>query len=220
MIWRHFSSAVIQEPDVSSCIRSHNIDDINMAMKCLLTTLLALAPVCQAFTVEFPPAVRIVAPLEQNVAATPMLSVATAPSNLPTQRDLLSSSMMLSAASTNMVESNLVNIVDINYNGNVPTTEADEYVVIKNGSKSPVDISGYYIYVATTGTQGPTFFFPKDSIVKPGGTVRVYTDEIHKETGGYSFGSKKAIWNNRGGLAVIKDGNGKKIGEFKYKGSS
>jgi len=45
----------------------------------------------------------------------------------------------------------------------------------------------------------------------------VYTNEVHKETGGYSFGSGKALWNNRGGLAVLKDASGKKLMEFKYK---
>eukprot|EP00957_Ditylum_brightwellii_P147130 11203405-Ditylum_brightwellii.AAC.1 len=48
-------------------------------------------------------------------------------------------------------------------------------------------------------------------------SVRVYTNEVHKETGGYSFGSGKALWNNRGGLAVLKDASGKKLMEFKYK---
>ena len=109
-----------------------------------------------------------------------------------------------------------VSISSINYDGKVPTTEADEYVVITNGSKGSVDLAGYYVYVATTGTQGPTFTFPKDSTIKPGQSVRIYTNEIHKETGGYTFQSGKAIWNNRGGLAVLKDGKGKKIAEFKY----
>jgi len=83
-----------------------------------------------------------------------------------------------------------------------------------------MDISGYYVYVATSGTQGPTFTFPKSkkdpTVLKAGESVRIYTNEIHKESGGYSFGSGKAIWSNKGGLAVLKDGAGKKIGEFKY----
>lgn len=172
---------------------------------------LLLASTSNAFTVDVPLQVAQVIP------ETTMIAPQTT-SLLPSQNQLLaSSSMMLSAASTNLVQDTLVNIADINFDGKVPTSEADEYVVVKNGSKAPIDLAGYYIYVATTGTQGSTFYFPKDSVVKPGGTVRVYTDEIHKETGGYSFGSKKALWNNRGGLAVMKDSNDKKICEFKYK---
>lgn len=72
------------------------------------------------------------------------------------------------------------------------------------------------MYVATTGTQGPTFTFPKKTSLKGGESVRIYTNEIHKESGGYSFGSGKAVWSNSGGLAVLKDGSSKKIGEFKY----
>jgi hypothetical protein len=107
-------------------------------------------------------------------------------------------------------------ISDIHYDGIVPKTEADEYVVIANGSKNPIDVSGYYMYVASNGSQGATFTFPKQSIIKPNSSVRVYTNEIHKETGGYNFGSGKAIWSNKGGLGVLKDSNGKKIGEYKY----
>lgn len=113
-------------------------------------------------------------------------------------------------------------MTDVRYDGKVPKTEADEYVTIANTSKTaaPVDVSGYYLYVATSGTQGATFTFPKGSTVKPGQSVRVYTNEIHKETGGYSFGSGKALWNNKGGLAVLRDARGNKVSEFKYKGAT
>lgn len=141
----------------------------------------------------------------------------------------MSSSSLLSAAapapasapaSSNLANGAGVVIRDINFDGKVPKTESDEYVVISNDSKSTVDISKYYLYVATTGTQGPTFYFPNDTTLKPGASVRIYTNEIHKETGGYSFGSGKAIWSNNGGLAVLKDSNGKKIMEYKYKPAS
>ena len=128
-----------------------------------------------------------------------------------------------STKSNNKEGAGIIIISSINYDGQVPKTESDEYVVITNNSKSPVDISGYYVYVATTGTQGPTFTFPKATksnnptvLLKGGESVKIYTNEIHKESGGYSFGSGKAIWSNKGGLAVLKDGAGKKIGEFKY----
>lgn len=169
-------------------------------------------------------------------------------SNLPAQKELLekvtgSTTTMISAATTatpstpstttsakqstppaptkaatNTNTATGVRIVEIYYDGKVPKTEADEYVVIENNSKSTQDISGYYIYVATSGTQGATFTFPKGATIAPGKSIRIYTNEIHKETGGYSFGSGKAIWNNKGGLAVLKDSNGKKLGEYKYVG--
>ncbi len=116
----------------------------------------------------------------------------------------LNSQMLLAASSTNVAAGSGIVIQDIHYDGDVPRTEADEYVIVKNTSKEAVDVSGYYIYVASTGTQGPTFYFPKGSSIRPQQSVRIYTNEIHKETGGYSYGSGKALWSNNGGLAVLK----------------
>ena len=142
---------------------------------------------------------------------------------------ILSSSLSVSAVTTAAAPATAptgketATISYINYDGKVPTTESDEYVVLSNGSKTAsLDVSGYTLYVATSGTQGATFVFPTSSTssIKPGGSVRVYTNEIHKESGGYSFGSGKALWNNRGGLAVLKDAKGNKICEYKYKPDS
>jgi len=187
-----------------------------------------------------PPAVTTVASSASSASTAPTMTA----SNLPSQKELLAKSSSSStsttsssaaaaaaaaptssslAASSNKGTSPGIIISSINYDGQVPKTESDEYVVITNNSKSPIDISGYYVYVATTGTQGPTFTFPKSNnnnnngvVLKAGESVRIYTNEIHKESGGYSFGSGKAIWSNNGGLAVLKDSAGKKIGEFKY----
>mmetsp|Transcript_977 Transcript_977/g.904 ORF Transcript_977/g.904 Transcript_977/m.904 type:complete len:190 (+) Transcript_977:92-661(+) len=129
----------------------------------------------------------------------------------------LNSQMLLSGASANVAQGFGIIIDDIRYDGEVSRTEADEFVVIKNRSKETADISGWFIYPAGTGTQGNTFYFPAGSVLKPNQSARIYTNEIHKETGGYSWGSGKALWSNNGGLAVMKDNNGKKIMEYKYK---
>lgn len=170
-----------------------------------------------------PPSLPSPSTVEQiKVSPATVTSPITSTSNLPSQKQLAEKAQTVSVPSaptksTNVASGTGIVITDIHYDGDVPKTESDEYVVLSNLSNSPVDISGYYIYVATTGTQGPTFTFPKGTIIKPGTSFRVYTNEIHKETGGYSFGSGKAIWSNNGGLAVIKDSNGKKLGEYKYK---
>ncbi len=41
-------------------------------------------------------------------------------------------------------------------------------------------------------------------MLEAGQSVRVYINEIHEEYGGYSFGSGKAIWNDRIGKGVLK----------------
>eukprot|EP00574_Skeletonema_japonicum_P006790 CAMPEP_0201717044 /NCGR_PEP_ID=MMETSP0593-20130828/2883_1 /ASSEMBLY_ACC=CAM_ASM_000672 /TAXON_ID=267983 /ORGANISM="Skeletonema japonicum, Strain CCMP2506" /LENGTH=221 /DNA_ID=CAMNT_0048207007 /DNA_START=12 /DNA_END=677 /DNA_ORIENTATION=- len=165
-----------------------------------------------------------VATVASSAPTTP--STIASVSNLPSQKELLdkssSSTSSATASSSSPVSKSKstpqggITISSINYDGQVPKTESDEYVTITNNSKTPMDISKYYVYVATTGNQGPTFTFPKSTTIKAGESVKIYTNEIHKESGGYSFGSGKAIWSNKGGLAVLKDGAGKKIGEFKY----
>ena len=154
--------------------------------------------------------------LDVAIAETPEYSMVSF-SATHIEQVLGSSSLLTSNNKGGNVATTGVAITNINYNGKVATTEADEYVVITNPTKSPVDISKYYVYVATTGTQGPTFTFPPGTTLRAGGSFRIYTNEVHKESGGFSYGSGKAIWNNRGGLAVLKDDQGKKIMEYKYK---
>ncbi|GAX24827.1 hypothetical protein FisN_6Hh404 [Fistulifera solaris] len=167
---------------------------------------------------------------QQIVVSVPFSALETRASNLPCHQELAlsSTSTWISDAAVVAAPSKgnaatmqstvaSLSITNIQFDGKVPTTESDEYVVITNRSKSPLNVAGYYLYVASNGTQGATFTFPANSVIAPGASVRIYTNEIHKETGGYSFNSKKAIWNNKGGLAVLKDATGKKLGEYKYK---
>ncbi|GAX14621.1 hypothetical protein FisN_6Lh404 [Fistulifera solaris] len=181
-----------------------------------------------AYTIATPPP-------PQNIAVSaPSLVLGTRASSLSYHQELalLSTSTWLSDAAVvtaqtptkgNVVTTPLqsteasISITNLQFDGKVPTTESDEYVVITNRSKSPMNVAGYYLYVASNGTQGATFTFPANAVIAPSASVRVYTNEIHKETGGYSFNSKKAIWNNKGGLAVLKDASGRKLGEYKYK---
>lgn len=198
--------------------------------------LVAAALVCNtnAFTVVPPVAIDV--PANQEFVAVTAASAVqtTSSSNIPSQMQLLdnlgSFTVAASAPATKAPESVApakaapkstgIIISDIFFDGKVPKTEADEYVVVQNSSKDVVDISGYILYPATSGTQGSTFIFPKGSTIKPNSSVRVYTNEIHKETGGYSWGSGKALWSNKGGLAVLKDSSGKKLGEYKYNPAS
>ena len=41
----------------------------------------------------------------------------------------------------------------------------------------------------------PSFEFPS-RVLEGGATVRVYTNEVHPEWGGFSFGRGTAAWNN------------------------
>ena len=80
------------------------------------------------------------------------------------------------------------------YDGLVPQTEADEYVEIVNLGSGPQDLAGWKLVDIADGS--PTFPFPS-YILNPGEVVRVYTNEIHEEWGGFSFGRGSAIWTNK-----------------------
>jgi Lamin Tail Domain len=183
-----------------------------IAVAAIVAKLLSSVAV-SAFTVVAPPSVAVAAPAPLHVPSV----IVSLSSQLPVQQELLQKASSSTIAPATTATGSVITISSINYDGKVPTTEADEYVVVTNTFKNEMDVSGYYVFVATTSTQGPTFTFPKVTILKPGQSVRIYTNEIHKETGGYSFGSGKAIWNNKGGLAVLKNGSGATISEFKYK---
>lgn len=87
-----------------------------------------------------------------------------------------------------------VQITRIFYDGLVPRVESDEYVEITNLGDEPQDLAGWVLRDISEGY--PSFTFPR-YILEPGATIRVYTNEIHPEWGGFSFGYGKAIWNNK-----------------------
>ena len=41
----------------------------------------------------------------------------------------------------------------------------------------------------------PVFAFPSFDL-GPDESLRVYTNEVHPESGGFSYGSTRAVWNN------------------------
>jgi hypothetical protein len=83
-------------------------------------------------------------------------------------------------------------IACIFFDGQVFRTESDEYVEIVNRGDAAQDMSGWRL-VDTDGA--PQLLFPS-LVLAPRGRVRVYTDEVHHEWGGLSFGSARAVWNN------------------------
>ena len=84
-------------------------------------------------------------------------------------------------------------IVCIFYDGTVPQTEADEYVEIRSYGMGAVNLAGWYLRDIKDGT--PTFNFPS-FLLQAGQTIRVYTNQVHPESGGFSFGRGTSIWNN------------------------
>ncbi len=78
------------------------------------------------------------------------------------------------------------------YDSGVSSVESDEYIeVINNGA--PINLSGWLL----RDDDGNAFKFPSYDM-DAGSLCRVYTNEIHPDWCGFSFGSGKAIWGNSG----------------------
>ena len=84
-------------------------------------------------------------------------------------------------------------IACIFYDGEVSRTESDEYVAIVNEGGSAQDLTGWRLLDIADGR--PQFVFPARTL-EPGQTIRVYTDQFHSDSGGFSFQSSSAIWSN------------------------
>ncbi len=107
-----------------------------------------------------------------------------------------------------------VEITKIFYDGLVPRVESDEYVEIKNLGTESVDLAGWRLIDIDEGY--PTFIFPY-YVLELGQSIRVYTNEIHPEYGGFSFGYGKAVWNNSSpDTAVLYDSQGQEASRKSY----
>lgn len=107
-----------------------------------------------------------------------------------------------------------VQITRIFYDGLVPRVESDEYVEITNLGTETVNLAGWVLKDVSEGY--PSFTFPS-YILQPGKSVRVYTNEVHPEYGGFSFGYGKAIWNNtEPDTAALYNAQGQEVSRKSY----
>ena len=79
------------------------------------------------------------------------------------------------------------------YDGQVASTEADEYVQIFNQGSGTVNLFGWRL--TDVSDSAPEFKFPGYELL-PQRSVRVYTNEEHPESGGFSFKRGSSVWNN------------------------
>jgi len=103
-------------------------------------------------------------------------------------------------------------ITFINYDGDVPRVESDEYAEITNQGDQPVNLNGWRL---NAGNPGQDFYFP-DYVLQPGQSYCVYTNEIHNDTCGFSFCSGKPIWNNNGDCGLLRDSSQILVDEYCY----
>lgn len=90
--------------------------------------------------------------------------------------------------------SSQVIIASVFYDGVVPRVESDEYAVIANIGGASINLAGWRL---NAGDNGQDFYFPNFELA-PGANIRVYTNENHPESGGFSFGSGKSNLEQQG----------------------
>lgn len=96
----------------------------------------------------------------------------------------------------------------------VPQTESDEYVQIRNGGTSVVNLFGWTLL--DVSDNAPIFDFPVYEMA-PDATARVYTNENHPESGGFSFDRSIAVWDNENpDRAALIDPNGVTVFQKTY----
>ncbi|MFC2068051.1 lamin tail domain-containing protein [Chloroflexota bacterium] len=107
-----------------------------------------------------------------------------------------------------------VKITKIFYDGQVYRVESDEYVEIKNLGSEPVDLAGWKLVDIDEGYPALVFL---SYMLESGESVRVYTNEVHPEYGGFSFNSSKAVWNNTSpDTAVLYNAQGQEVSRKSY----
>ena len=100
------------------------------------------------------------------------------------------------------------------FDGVVSGTESDEYVRIVNAGETSVDLSNWSLKDVADGS--PTFTFPGYTIA-PNETIRVYTNEVHSESGGFSFGRGSSIWaNSAPDTAALFNAQGQEVSRKSY----
>lgn len=98
------------------------------------------------------------------------------------------------------------------YDGQVSRVESDEYAEIMNNGGSPVNLAGWRL---NAGSPGQDFWFPAFEL-QPGQSCRVYTNQTHPESCGFSFGSSEALWNNKGDCGYLYDASGAEVSSRCY----
>jgi endonuclease YncB( thermonuclease family) len=104
----------------------------------------------------------------------------------------------------------LVQITGMRRDGAISPNEPDEYVEITNQGAMAQDLTGWRLDSERGAASGQVFHFPAGFVMRPRQVCRVYTDEVHPEWCGLSFGYRRSgVWNNNEpDAAVLYDNEG------------
>jgi uncharacterized protein YraI len=166
------------------------------------------APIVEAIVLSSPAA----SPTQGEVAAAPAPAATIAPQATATSPPPTQAAPTSPPPTEAPAEQGRVVISYINYDGQVFRSEADEYAEIRNIGGTPVNLGGWQLYA---GDPGQVFGFPS-YVLQPGASCRVYTNQAHPESCGFSFGRGSAVWNNGGDCGYLYDNSGVRVDSYCY----
>ena len=106
-----------------------------------------------------------------------------------------------------------VEIIDLFYIGDASKNEADEYVEISNNGTQLVQLNGWTL---SNNSRTYVYNFPNYSL-NPGQVCRVYTNEFHSESCGFSFATLgKPVWDNSSDCALLLNAQGIIVDKYCY----
>ncbi len=160
------------------------------------------------------PPTPTVAPPPSTATAVPTLTATPTPEPTPTPGPTPEPAPVPTPVPVATPEPATFEVVCVFFDGEVPTSQSDEYVAIRNNGGAAGSLEGWTLLDGADGR--PAFAFP-DVVLNAGETIRVYTDEVHLEYGGFSFGSGSAIWNNSNpDRADLKNPDGDIVSSMSY----
>lgn len=102
----------------------------------------------------------------------------------------------------------------VRYDGEVSLKESDEYAEIINLGAAAVNLDGWRL---NAGNVEQDYLFG-GFVLAPGQRCRVYTNEVHSQYCGLSFGIDGAIWYNQGDCGHLYDASGTEVSRYCYYG--
>ncbi len=115
------------------------------------------------------------------------------------------------ASDSHVQDNSTIQIVAVHADG-TGSIEPDEYVEIRNTSNEPVDITDWVLQDDT----GKDLYKWESYTIQPGASIRVYTNETHPESGGFSLNSGRPVWGNSGDIAQLLDVDKQLISRYAY----
>lgn len=91
-----------------------------------------------------------------------------------------------------------------------------EYVLLRNRASVPLNLTGWTL---SDGNGRHTFIFPTFTLA-PGAEVKLWTRTGTNDASNLFWGSRRAIWNNNGDTATLKNAGGAIVARYSYQGKN